>query len=276
MLYKLLRNLSPDQVVLDLGCGSGSFHYESCVCRVVGIDLSFDQHQPTRERLLRACADCHEIPLADGSVDAVVSNHNLEHVSNYKRALVEVARVLKPDGWFWITVPNGYSFEDNLYRWVFSGGGHVNRFRRDELIADVTNIASLKLVRSCDLFSGYVFLKRPTPEQARHYPRTARFLVDIPGGFLNFGVLSLQAGTRILDRFLGSRYSQYGWGFLFARNGIEAEQPLSFFNVCRNCGSGNLAADIRGYPPSVFGVKMYRCPHCSEVNLMVPPPRGLH
>lgn len=42
--------------------------------------------------------DVQRIPLADGSVDAVLCNHLLEHVADDRQALRELHRVLRPGG----------------------------------------------------------------------------------------------------------------------------------------------------------------------------------
>ncbi len=43
--------------------------------------------------------DVQRIPLADASVDVVICNHLLEHVSDDRQALRELHRVLRPGGW---------------------------------------------------------------------------------------------------------------------------------------------------------------------------------
>src|SRR5205823_6534920 len=96
-------------------------------CRVIGMDVAISPglyHDGFRIDYL--CADSSRIPLADKSVDAVVCNHTMEHFPNYEQTLVEIDRVLRDEGFLWIAIPNGYSFDDALYRLIFSGGGHVN------------------------------------------------------------------------------------------------------------------------------------------------------
>jgi SAM-dependent methyltransferase len=60
--------------------------------------------------------DVQEIPVEDGSFDAVICNHVLEHVPDDRRAMREIRRVLKPSGWAIIGVPlygkRTSSFED--------------------------------------------------------------------------------------------------------------------------------------------------------------------
>jgi SAM-dependent methyltransferase len=55
--------------------------------------------------------DITNIPLRDGSVDFIVCCHVLEHVPDDVKAMRELRRVLKPDGWAVINVPVDYSRE---------------------------------------------------------------------------------------------------------------------------------------------------------------------
>lgn len=50
--------------------------------------------------------DLAAIDRPDGSVDAVVCNHVLEHVGDDRAALAEIARILAPDGWLFLSVPD--------------------------------------------------------------------------------------------------------------------------------------------------------------------------
>jgi ubiquinone/menaquinone biosynthesis C-methylase UbiE len=275
-LYTLLSRLENDQVVLDLGCGHGSFHYEACRARIVAMDLVLLEQQTLRPQAAYVRADSSAIPLPDASVDAVISHHTLEHFLDYKKTLAEIRRILSPNGWFWIAVPNGYGFDDALYRFLFAGGGHVNRFQYESLVAEVENVTGTRLARSCDLFSSFVYLKRPGPDELQHFPARTGFLGEMPQGFLTFGVLALNVGTRLLDKLIGSRFSRYGWGFLFVRMPMPIDEMPSYFNVCRQCGSGNAAAEVKtAAGRSFLSLRRYNCPHCGEINILVSPPPNL-
>ena len=277
LMYGLLKKLTPEAMVLDLGCGSGtgSFHYETCDATVIATDLTLQNNSLRRNspRVAYALADSAAIPLADGSVDAVISHHTMEHFANYKAALAEIGRVLKSDGWLWVAVPNGGALDDKLYRFLFSGGGHVNRFGREKLVAEVHERTGMRLVAHCDLFSSFIYLQKPSAEKLRHYPPRARVLAELPDGFSTFGALAINALTRITDKVMGSRYSQYGWGFIFSRADLDTPNPPSHFNVCRRCGSGIAFALLRCR--TVFGIAFFRCPHCKELNVGVVPPKNL-
>src|SRR5262245_41913343 len=138
-MYNILKTLSESQTALDLGCGNGSFDYNSCRCKMIGIDIIFLNpaelcRDGDRMQYIRSSAD--QTPLADGSIDAVICHHSMEHFSSYSRTLDEIHRVLKPTGMLWLADPDGYSFDDALYRFTDAGHSHVNRFRLERLIQE--------------------------------------------------------------------------------------------------------------------------------------------
>src|SRR2546427_12497438 len=275
-MENVLARLNERQVAVDLGCGPGSFHYESYTCQIIGIDLNVSQRSHlSRVSFLRGNAA--EIPLSSNSVDVVVCHHTLEHFNDFRTTLVEVNRILKDDGVIWIAIPNGYSWDDALYRYVFDGGGHVNRFSREQLVEEVHRLTRFRLMQEVDLFSSFIYLKKPTAEEYKFYPRTARFLFNIPDGTSITGILVINAVTRLIDKLFGSRVSQYGWGFVFAADGISLS-PLHrpYFNVCSNCGSGIGAMRLRDESrvKQFCGVGFYHCPNCGQLNAFVSPPPG--
>jgi SAM-dependent methyltransferase len=95
--------------VLDVGCGQGIdlVNYARAGARATGLDLT-----PRLVELARAHlealghdgtvvhGDAEAMPFADASFDRVSSNGVLHHTPNMDRALAEVARVLRPGGWF--------------------------------------------------------------------------------------------------------------------------------------------------------------------------------
>ena len=279
-LDNLLTTFGRDQIAVDLGCGRGSFHYESYPCRVIGIDVQLPAADLYRDgaRIEYVCADSSGIPLADKSVDAVFSHHTMEHFPDYRKTLKEIDRVLKDGGLLWIAIPNGYSLDDALYRMVFAGGGHVNRFTHEGLISAVHELTRFRLKQEVDLYSSFIYLRKPTAKELQHFPASARPLYEMPTGFNVAGVLAINAVTRVADKLFGSRLSQYGWGFVFGRE--EAVLPplhTAYFNVCSKCGSG-IPADAlrsRSTTKTVFGLGIYNCQNCEQTNSYVEPPAGL-
>ena len=277
-MEELLKTLDSSGTALDLGCGPGSFDYSRYPFRIVGIDVHLNAatlfRDDTRVQYVRSTAA--EIPLQDGSVDLVFCHHTLEHFPDYKRTLSEIGRVLRPEGLLWIAVPDGYSFDDVLFRHIFSGGGHVNQFRRAELSRDVSALTGTRLLQSVKLYSGFVYLKLPTQEQLVHFPETAKYLGDIPERLSTLWITLVNLATRLLDKTLGSESSLYGWGLVFSKGSAEVATMKSCFNVCWNCGSGNAADDLgrEGLISSWLGLHVYRCQGCKRQNFFLKPPEG--
>ena len=124
--------------VLDLGCSTGylleQLRSEYPAATLLGVDLVGAGLRKAHGRvpdahLLRA--DARELPLIDGSVDAVVSANLLEHVPEDRRVLHEIARVLRPGGLAVLVVPAGPDTYDYYDRFLC----HVRRYARGELAA---------------------------------------------------------------------------------------------------------------------------------------------
>lgn len=102
-----LMRLQP-QVVVDLGCATGYLTKELAKryrnAKVLGVDLAINMlHQAkdqtgwlSRERFI--CADANFLPLADQSVDVVFSNLTFAWCLNIDALLLELSRLLKPQG----------------------------------------------------------------------------------------------------------------------------------------------------------------------------------
>lgn len=97
-----------DEVVLDMGCGSGAYVEPVCARltkggRLLSADLSPDLLRDARSksfagqpRLINANA--MSIPLPDACCDVVLANHMLFDVTLIERALTEMRRVLRRGG----------------------------------------------------------------------------------------------------------------------------------------------------------------------------------
>jgi SAM-dependent methyltransferase len=94
---------------LDLCCGQGNVA-EVLVdrgCDVVGVDFSPVMLALARQRVPGATffeADAQDLPFSDAEFDIVVSNFGICHVPDQPRALLEIRRVLRPQGRFAMTV----------------------------------------------------------------------------------------------------------------------------------------------------------------------------
>ena len=91
--------------ILDLGCGSGEFIAnlgDVGYRRVLGADPFIDEDiiHPNGVRVLKRAA--HEI---DDIFDVLMMHHSLEHVGDQKRIVIDVARLLAPEGRCVIRIP---------------------------------------------------------------------------------------------------------------------------------------------------------------------------
>lgn len=103
--------LDPDWVVGDLGCGTGAMTAALApfVSRVIAVDNSAAMLAAAKRRLAGCQAvdfrrgDLEGLPIGDAELDAAVLTLVLPYLPEPSRALLDVARVLKPGGRVLIT-----------------------------------------------------------------------------------------------------------------------------------------------------------------------------
>lgn len=105
---KTWAHISPEETVLDIGCGTGEFERlllaDNPQQRMIGVDIS-------EEMLLLARQKCHAypnvtfqtasalaLPFTNNSFDIVVSASTFHYFDDPVAALEEIKRVLKPNG----------------------------------------------------------------------------------------------------------------------------------------------------------------------------------
>ncbi|MFW5816853.1 MAG: class I SAM-dependent methyltransferase [Wenzhouxiangella sp.] len=134
--YAFAASLVADKVVLDAACGEGyGSHLLSASARhVTGIDIDpgavgHARKRYASDRLLFACASCLDLPLADNSVDVVVSFETLEHLAEHDALMVEFRRVLRPDGFLLMSSPDRKTYSDET---GYDNPFHVRELYRDQ------------------------------------------------------------------------------------------------------------------------------------------------
>jgi glycosyltransferase involved in cell wall biosynthesis/ubiquinone/menaquinone biosynthesis C-methylase UbiE len=118
-IFELVKPESGEKI-LEVGCGDGSDTglFSSKGVRCISVDYDHRVVSVAKERLTQcngsvalAVADGIKLPFKDCSFDKVSCSEVLEHIPEYKKALKEIHRVLKPGGKVVITVPNRRSLK---------------------------------------------------------------------------------------------------------------------------------------------------------------------
>jgi SAM-dependent methyltransferase len=108
----VLARVTPDSAVLDLGAGAGivtQMNFHDHAARVCGVDL--DPRVAENPYLHEAkVADGERIPYGDAEFDVVLTDNVLEHLDEPVKVFAEVARVLKPGGYFLAKTPNRWHY----------------------------------------------------------------------------------------------------------------------------------------------------------------------
>jgi len=253
-MHQILRSLPPGSYVLDLGCAEGSFPEGSTSAAAVRVDRDVPGDS-TAVRFVQA--DAAYLPFANHTFAAVISNHSLEHFDNLMGALLEIKRVLHPQGALYVAVPDASTLTDRLYRWLASGGGHVNAFTSAEntaaLIASTIGVPHAATQLLCSSLS---FLNRCN--SPRPVPRRLWLL----GGGYEWTLFLFAWLSRRIDRYFHTRTSVYGWAFYFG-NYAEPVDTQVWRNVCIRCGSGHSVSSLK---VSGMGLRVFRCPTCGACN----------
>lgn len=197
--FSEIANRIPDRsIVLDLGCGPGSFlsifaenHPNSLA---LGADISSRQIEFARERVgkrfgdrvrfLELSPDTVRMPIADRSVDYVTCIEVLEHIHPFFaiQLLAEARRVLKPQGRLLVTTPNYRSFWPFI-EWVLERKSavkyhdqHINKFTPNSFVKFIET-AGFDVQRSSSIMMLSPFVSGISERLARGLDRLEqRFL----------------------------------------------------------------------------------------------------
>jgi SAM-dependent methyltransferase len=106
--------------LLDVGCWNGetTSRYQKILGGSArGVEVFEEPMREARAKGIDAAnidLEVSTFPWADESVDVVVSNQVFEHLKNVWLPISEVARVLRPGGYFAFSVPNLASFHNRI------------------------------------------------------------------------------------------------------------------------------------------------------------------
>lgn len=144
--------LNQDDKFLDIGAGGMAYLVIEASkegCRSFGVDLSeeamkksryFADHNGNSNLCSFITCSADALPLKENTFSKISSIAVLEHLSDDHRAISEIARILKPRGRIFITVPNRYQHIPWVFRgylkWADKITGHLRRYEAKQLIKE--------------------------------------------------------------------------------------------------------------------------------------------
>lgn len=230
-IFSAIERLRP-QKILDAGCGRGFYvkalSFYDFPKEIHGIDINSEYIKKAEKlalsdkRIKIAEGSIYKLPYKDNFFDVVICSEILEHLTDEKKALQEIRRVLKPGGSLIATVPHhNFPFLWDPLNWILMRlfNTHVNK-----------NIWWL-----AGIWADHEQLY--TEKQLREIVSAQGFLVNHTRGFINncwpfthfilYGI-----GKNIVERMGGAQFDR----FLFE------EKPLSL-----------VLAKIVGFPSKFDG-----------------------
>ena len=247
-LREVIAALPQGARVLDAGCGPGSWPYPIRPdLEISGFDIKFPPGPPRPTRQVRVFrGDLARLPLRAGTFDLTVCHYVLEHVTELDACCDELARVTKPGGQLYLSVPRAAAFDDRLYR--FSGYvakyglmkfrkrlEHQQRFDFHQLI-ELFYARGMRLTATASVPAGFSWMNDPRTK-------------PLQGTF---------TGT------LASLHRVLGWDLAKDANFVLTFEKVGdiglrrITNVCRECGEH---AVVTGNGPGPW-----QCPYCGKPN----------
>ena len=116
---KHLSKIKLVRPILDIGCGWGEFAEAFGEEIDMGIDIApRDLYVAAKGKMYKnlTLADARNLPFADNSYASIISISTFEHITNAKRLLKEMYRVLKPNGILAITMETEEVDQNTFYR----------------------------------------------------------------------------------------------------------------------------------------------------------------
>jgi len=158
---ELLRSIDVKKLtgtLLDLGCGTGFLtgellsysNHES----TIALDIALPMLQTTQSKLadkhniLYVCADAEQLPLADQSIDSVVSNLALQWCSNLDAVFTNIKRTLKPEGQLAFSTFGPQTLHELKSAWAaVDNYSHVNDFYSETQLKQFLQQAGFKKIQ---------------------------------------------------------------------------------------------------------------------------------
>lgn len=252
-LYELIDAAPAGARVLDAGCGPGSWPYDRRTdLRITGFDVKFPPGPPAKAPHVSVFrGDLARLPLRSESFDLTVCHYVLEHVTELEASAGELARVTRPGGTLYLSVPRAASFDDRLYRFAgyfakYALGKfgkrieHQQRFDHDGLIR-LFATRGMALVTEARVPAGFSWMNDPRTKRLQR-----PFTKAVAGLHRTLGIDLASDANFVLAFRKG------------AALGPVRERRVT--HVCRECGEHSWIAGAPPWPDT------WTCPWCGKPN----------
>ena len=248
-ILEALQLLPAGALVLDAGAKTGSFPYAAFPeLRILSLDLDIPGSPTPLAHVLRGRGDLLRLPVADSSLDMLVCYYVIEHVADPAQAFAEAARVVKPGGLFFASVPESTRFDDRFYRFAgLSAKYLLGKIRKHPEHKGLTTLprmlrwmyhAGFRLRSYAELPAGFSWMNDPRTQG------------------LQYGFIS---ALWYVQRLIGvDTVSRSNLMFLCEKVGTRGVRRVT--HTCRRCGN---FVDIE---PAAREGDEWQCPYCATAN----------
>src|SRR3954447_17385 len=151
-MREIAGELAPGSRLLDVGAGEQPYRELFGHLEYVTTDWANSVHPGARR--VDIVAPAHDLPIEEGTFDAVVCTQVLEHVADPGDVLAELFRVLRPGGRLYVTVPLTWEEHEAPYDFF-----RYTRFGLEHLLANA-GFADVAVTARNDSFSTVAQLLR--------------------------------------------------------------------------------------------------------------------
>lgn len=158
-LYKALKSLTPalHGKMMDFGCGAKPYQSIIKVNEYIGVDIENEGHSHQTEEI-DVFYDGKTIPFESNTFDSVFSSEVFEHVFNLNEMLVEINRVLKPNGVMIFSTPFVWNEHETPYDFGrYSRFGLASIMGKTGFVVEKTILTTHFAETLCQLFITYIY-----------------------------------------------------------------------------------------------------------------------
>jgi ubiquinone/menaquinone biosynthesis C-methylase UbiE len=148
---------NPPRRIIDVGCGTGRLLRAASAywpeAELLGVDPAgqmISEAQRLNPKAIFKVASSESLPFPDHTADIALSSVSFHHWSDQKKGLQEIARVLRPDGWFCLA-----DITFLLAKWFERLGGKVRS--RQQIRAQVLG-AGLRVLQQQNLRMRFMLI----------------------------------------------------------------------------------------------------------------------